>query len=330
MRARTRCIWRATASASSRCTCIDDGQRMLFASEIKAFWHVPSVARSSSAIDLEAIHHYLTFNYIPAPWTAYQGVKHVMPGTWMKFTRGAPGGDPALVEPGRPARAGLWFRRLGGGIHGHARRRHAHPPARRRALRRLSVGRRRFEHHRRPDGAPCGPAGQDLLHRLRRPALRRIGVCAAGGAALRLRAHQRNRRAQHAGAVAARAAPPRPAARRCVLHADAAGQRTGGEAREGGADRRRRRRAVCRLRQIRGVFRAARSGFPAGGAFQRRYFDSISLFSPAAKLALYRPEVRRQLDRPRQLHRCRQAVVRRGAALRSRSTRRCTWTCNCC
>jgi asparagine synthase (glutamine-hydrolysing) len=33
-----------------------------------------SVPRSSSAIDLEAIHHYLTFNYIPAPWTAYQGV----------------------------------------------------------------------------------------------------------------------------------------------------------------------------------------------------------------------------------------------------------------
>jgi asparagine synthase (glutamine-hydrolysing) len=69
---------------------MDDGQRMLFASEIKAFWQVPSAPRSSSAIDLEAIHHYLTFNYIPAPWTAYQGVKHVMPGTWMKFTRGAP------------------------------------------------------------------------------------------------------------------------------------------------------------------------------------------------------------------------------------------------
>jgi len=31
-------------------------------------------------------------------------------------------------------------------------------------------------------------------------------------------------------------------------------------------------------------------------AFQRRYFDSISLFSPEAKRALYRPEVRRQLE----------------------------------
>jgi asparagine synthase (glutamine-hydrolysing) len=67
---------------------LDDGQRALFASEIKAFWPVPGIARSSSAIDMVAIHHYLTFNYIPTPWTAYQGVRHVMPGTWMKFTRG--------------------------------------------------------------------------------------------------------------------------------------------------------------------------------------------------------------------------------------------------
>ena len=37
---------------------------------------------------LEAIHHYLTFNYIPAPWTAYEGVRHVMPGTWQKVKRG--------------------------------------------------------------------------------------------------------------------------------------------------------------------------------------------------------------------------------------------------
>lgn len=32
------------------------------------------------------------------------------------------------------------------------------------------------------------------------------------------------------------------------------------------------------------------------GDFQRSYFDSISLFTPQAKLALYRPEVRRQLE----------------------------------
>jgi len=65
----------------------DDGQQLLFASEIKAFWPVALSGRAQAAIDLVAIHHYLTFNYIPAPWTAYEGVRHVMPGTWMKFTR---------------------------------------------------------------------------------------------------------------------------------------------------------------------------------------------------------------------------------------------------
>ena len=69
----------------------DDGQRMLFGSEIKAIYqgNMPSgqEIRRHLAIDLVAIHHYLTFNYIPAPWTAYEGIRHVMPGTWMKFTR---------------------------------------------------------------------------------------------------------------------------------------------------------------------------------------------------------------------------------------------------
>ena len=66
---------------------LDDGQQVLFASEIKAIMPVAQKRRAQSAIDLVAIHHYLTFNYIPAPWTIYEGIKHVMPGTWMKFTR---------------------------------------------------------------------------------------------------------------------------------------------------------------------------------------------------------------------------------------------------
>jgi asparagine synthase (glutamine-hydrolysing) len=67
----------------------DDGTQLLFASEIKAFWPSAIAMSTSKTIDLVAIHHYLTFNYIPAPWTAYQGVRHVMPGTWMKFSRRA-------------------------------------------------------------------------------------------------------------------------------------------------------------------------------------------------------------------------------------------------
>ena len=62
----------------------DDGRRMLFGSEIKAMLVAMPQAPK---VDLEAVHHYLTFNYIPAPWTIWQGVRHVMPGSWMKFTR---------------------------------------------------------------------------------------------------------------------------------------------------------------------------------------------------------------------------------------------------
>lgn len=65
----------------------DDGERAVFASELKAMLPWTAARQGLDGIDLEAVHHYLTFNYIPAPWTIWQGVRHVMPGTWMKFTR---------------------------------------------------------------------------------------------------------------------------------------------------------------------------------------------------------------------------------------------------
>ncbi len=65
----------------------DDGQRMVFGSEIKAILPAAGIERALAAVDLEAIHHYLSFNYIPAPWTIWSGVRHVMPGTWMRFSR---------------------------------------------------------------------------------------------------------------------------------------------------------------------------------------------------------------------------------------------------
>lgn len=58
--------------------------RVLFASEIKA---ILQALPAKPALDLEAIHHYLSFNYIPAPWTIWQGIRHLMPGCWTKFTR---------------------------------------------------------------------------------------------------------------------------------------------------------------------------------------------------------------------------------------------------
>ncbi|MCY7317197.1 MAG: asparagine synthase (glutamine-hydrolyzing) [Ramlibacter sp.] len=65
----------------------DDGNRMVFGSEIKAILPATEIDRSLGAVDLEAIHHYLSFNYIPAPWTIWKEVRHVMPGTWMRFNR---------------------------------------------------------------------------------------------------------------------------------------------------------------------------------------------------------------------------------------------------
>jgi asparagine synthase (glutamine-hydrolysing) len=65
----------------------DDGRRAIFASEMKAMLPLLPETATDAGIDLEAIHHYLSFNYIPAPWTIWRGIRHVMPGTWMKFTR---------------------------------------------------------------------------------------------------------------------------------------------------------------------------------------------------------------------------------------------------
>lgn len=65
----------------------DDGTRLFFGSEIKALLAATPKAMPRPVMDLEAIHHYLSFNYIPVPWTIWKGVRHVMPGTWMKFTR---------------------------------------------------------------------------------------------------------------------------------------------------------------------------------------------------------------------------------------------------
>ena len=62
----------------------EQGGRHLFASEIKA---ILQALPAQPQLDLEAIHHYLSFNYIPAPWTVWQGIRHVMPGCWMKFSR---------------------------------------------------------------------------------------------------------------------------------------------------------------------------------------------------------------------------------------------------
>ena len=54
--------------------------RLLFGSEIKAILAWPGMTRDA---DLEAIHHYLSFRCVPAPHTAFAGVRHLPPAHFM-------------------------------------------------------------------------------------------------------------------------------------------------------------------------------------------------------------------------------------------------------
>lgn len=54
-----------------------DGRSLRFASEIKALLQDPAVCRQ---IDPYALSLYLAFNYIPAPWTIFQGIRKLEPG----------------------------------------------------------------------------------------------------------------------------------------------------------------------------------------------------------------------------------------------------------
>ncbi|HKW94422.1 MAG TPA: asparagine synthase (glutamine-hydrolyzing) [Methylomirabilota bacterium] len=64
---------------------VDDGERILFGSELKALLGDPSVKRAVSA---EALDDYLTFGAVPAPRTIYQGIQQVPPAHYLVWERG--------------------------------------------------------------------------------------------------------------------------------------------------------------------------------------------------------------------------------------------------
>jgi asparagine synthase (glutamine-hydrolysing) len=88
----------------------DDGQRLVFGSEIKSILKSGVVA---PGLDERALHHYLTFNYVPVPYTMHQGVRHVMPGHYMKITRAGvqtcQWWDLAAVQPEQGRSEGDWI-----------------------------------------------------------------------------------------------------------------------------------------------------------------------------------------------------------------------------
>jgi len=57
----------------------------LFGSEIKSFLPFPEFNRE---LDLEALHHYLTFRFVPAPMTLFKGVEKLPPGSFIEYLPG--------------------------------------------------------------------------------------------------------------------------------------------------------------------------------------------------------------------------------------------------
>lgn len=62
-----------------------DGNRLIFASEIKAILKDPRVRRE---IHPEALDLYLTLNYVPAPWTIFRNILKLPPGTYLVAEKG--------------------------------------------------------------------------------------------------------------------------------------------------------------------------------------------------------------------------------------------------
>jgi asparagine synthase (glutamine-hydrolysing) len=58
--------------------------QFVFASEIKALIQVPGVEKK---VNNEAIHHYLTYQYVPSPDTIFEGIKKVPPAHYLLYDR---------------------------------------------------------------------------------------------------------------------------------------------------------------------------------------------------------------------------------------------------
>jgi asparagine synthase (glutamine-hydrolysing) len=62
-----------------------DSDGIAFASEAKAFFAEPSFNASPN---LEAISHYLTYQYVPSPHSAFEGVHKLPPGSYLRIHKG--------------------------------------------------------------------------------------------------------------------------------------------------------------------------------------------------------------------------------------------------
>jgi len=63
----------------------DEGQRLLFASELKSLLAVPGFRRE---IDPEAVRGYVCFGYVPTPISIFRGVQKLPPGHYLRYVDG--------------------------------------------------------------------------------------------------------------------------------------------------------------------------------------------------------------------------------------------------
>jgi asparagine synthase (glutamine-hydrolysing) len=62
-----------------------DGRTLWFGSELKSLVQDPAVGRE---LDPVALHHYLTYQYVPAPWSIYRGIHKLAPGNLLVWQDG--------------------------------------------------------------------------------------------------------------------------------------------------------------------------------------------------------------------------------------------------
>ncbi|MGI8330309.1 asparagine synthase (glutamine-hydrolyzing) [Actinomadura scrupuli] len=63
-----------------------DDESLSFGSELKSLIQDPAVRRE---VDIEALDHYLTYQYVPAPWSIYRGIYKLPPGHLLSWRDGA-------------------------------------------------------------------------------------------------------------------------------------------------------------------------------------------------------------------------------------------------
>ncbi|MGI8907028.1 MAG: asparagine synthase (glutamine-hydrolyzing) [Candidatus Sumerlaeaceae bacterium] len=60
-------------------------ESLVFASELKAILADPAAERR---VDTTALSHYLTYQYVPQPWSIYQGIQKLPPAHWLMYEGG--------------------------------------------------------------------------------------------------------------------------------------------------------------------------------------------------------------------------------------------------